>query len=125
MVAECARRMQMNPMIYERLVMIIRENLRPHLSMQTPATRQPTKLPMDSMPADKSDHELLRSSHLRCHSLIQLASWAVMTMCSPHTLHPSLLWPVMLRREGRAGPVNPITAPFSKQPRVAQNVAKI
>ena len=57
-VAECARRMQMNPMRYERLVMIIRENLRPHLSMQTPATRQPTKLPMDSMPADKSDNEL-------------------------------------------------------------------
>ena len=58
MVAECARRMQMNPMRYERLVMIIRENLRPHLSMQTPATRQPTKLPMDSMPADKSDNKL-------------------------------------------------------------------
>ena len=58
MVAECARRMQTKPMRYERLVMIIRENLRPHLSMQTPATRQPTKLPIDSMPADKSDHEL-------------------------------------------------------------------
>ena len=62
---------------------------------------------------------------MRCHSLIQLASWAVMTMCSPHTLHPSLLLSVMLRREGSAGPVYPITAPFSKQPRVAQNVAKI
>ena len=59
-----------------------------------------------------------------CHSLIQLASWAVMTMCSPHTLHPSLVLSVMFRREGSAGPVYPITAPFSKHPRVAQNVAK-
>ena len=50
-VAELARRMQMKPMRYERLVMTIRENLRPHLSMQTPASRQPTKLPMDNIPA--------------------------------------------------------------------------
>ena len=32
--------------------MTIRENLRPHLSMLTPASRQPTKLPMDNMPAE-------------------------------------------------------------------------
>ena len=88
-VAEFARRMQMKPMRYERLVMIIRENLRPHLSMQTPATRQPTKLPMDSMPAS-IDHYVIIII-IRCHSLIQLASWAVITMCSPHTFHPSLL----------------------------------
>ena len=63
MTAECARRMQIKPMRYERLVMTIRENLRPHLSMQTPASRQPIKLPIDNMPADQGKVRIMSSGH--------------------------------------------------------------
>ena len=46
-----------------------------------------------------------------------------MTMSPPQRLVPSLLLPVMLRRLGSAGPVNPIAAPFRRQPSVAHSVA--
>ncbi len=50
--------------------------------------------------------------------VIQEASWSLRRRGGPQKLPPP-----GSAREGRAGPVYPMTAPFNRQPRVAHTVA--